>query len=112
MDKPSTANHTLSHTSGQDTCTKCGDKYYLSQDEFCSESKQKVIKPNFKPEIAARDKLIELGYKYDSGEWLTPEQLADKKRDHDIYDMCVSIDNFTEEAMFWAGKFYDAPTTK
>ena len=34
-----------SHDWEQDTCTKCGDKDYLSPDKYCSESKLKVSEP-------------------------------------------------------------------
>ncbi len=37
----------------------------------------------------------------------TPQQREEREREEEIYNMCASADNFTEESRFWAGKFYD-----
>ena len=42
----------------------------------------------------------------------TPQQREDRERAEAIYEMCSSVDNFTEESHFWAGKFYDAKYRK
>lgn len=49
--------------------------------------------------------------KVDMVKFRKPESEAERverERVNAIYDMCASVDNFTEESNFWAGKFYDA----
>ena len=38
----------------------------------------------------------------------TETQKLEREREEAIYDMCSSVDNHTEAARFWAGRFYDA----
>ena len=38
----------------------------------------------------------------------TPEQKKERDREMAVYDICSSLDNHSEEARFWAERFYDA----